>query len=352
LNLEDLGWDNQQETHIAADSPDDMIIARIVAVHKERYVVRTPESVFNAEITGNLRFSANSPTDFPAVGDWVMIMTFDESLAIINEVLPRKNILERQSSGKSIEKQLIAANVDCAFIIQAVDRDFNINRIERYLAIAGVSQIEPVVLLSKIDLISDGDLQKMVTDINERHPGLEVICFSNTDERGYSDLNQRLEAGKTHCFLGSSGVGKSTLVNHLLGKELIQTREISTSTGKGKHTTSHRELFLLENGSIVIDTPGMREVGVIESVEESFDLIHELSANCRYADCSHIHEDGCAILDALERNEIHESSYENYLKMRKEAAHFQASSIEKRQKDKEFGKMIKQVLKHKKRNKF
>ena len=199
---------------------------------------------------------------------------------------------------------------------------------------------------------SKSELEQKVQQIKKRHNDLSILSISNKTKEGLTDFENFLESGKTYCFLGSSGVGKSTLINLLLGKDRMETSEISESTGKGKHTTSHRELFILENGSMVVDTPGMREVGVMEGVEDSFDHMAELAGSCKYSDCSHTNEDGCAILDAVENHTIGSAAYNNYLRMLRETAHYSSTVAEKRRKDKKFGKIIKQVLKHKKRNKF
>ena len=322
-----------------------------MAVHRERYVIKSPDGEYDAEITGNLRFSAESSSDFPVVGDWITFSVFDGSLAIIYSILPRLSILERQAVGKSGEKQLIAANVDYSFIVQSLDQDFNINRLERYLTLSLTSDITPILLLSKTDLIDKKELSNKIDTIHKRHSGLRILHFSNNTKEGYEEIENELQKGKTYCFLGSSGVGKSTLINHLLGEQMMKTRTISESTGKGKHTTSHRQLFILKNGSIVIDTPGMREVGVIDTSEDSFDTISELSVKCKFSDCSHTNELGCEVLAAIDDGRIDEASYQNFMKLQREAAHFQSTLAEKRQKDKKFGKIYKQIIAYKKKNK-
>ncbi|WP_297093679.1 ribosome small subunit-dependent GTPase A [uncultured Draconibacterium sp.] len=329
-------------------------LARVITVHKERYIIQSETSVLKAEITGNIRFAAQSAADFPTVGDWVRFMPMDNENAIILEVLPRFSKLERQAIGKYGDVQLIAANVDVAFIVQAVGHDYNPNRLERYLSVCYAGKIQPVLVLSKTDLVEERECKKLIDDVKKRIKNIKTIALSNETKQGLDLLKNELEAGKTYCFLGSSGVGKSTIINHLLNREALETRSISESTSKGRHTTSHRELFVLETESIVIDTPGMRELGVTDSadaLEMTFDAISDLTSDCKFSDCSHTNESGCAMLSALESGELSEDAYENYQKLKREQEHFSSTVYEKRQRDKEFGKMIKSVLKEKKRSK-
>ena len=355
MTLENLGYNINLENYRKDQRLESFNVGRVVSEHKERYVVRTTENEYDAEIIGNLRFSANERSDFPAVGDWVAISEYDENKALIHSVFPRKTIIERQAVGKQGEKQIIATNIDFAFIVQAVDMDFNINRIERYLTICNTSKVRPFIILNKIDLINDIVLTKMISEVQERVKQVPVIAISNETKKGIERLKERIEIGKTYCLLGSSGVGKSTLLNNLSGKQLMKTNSISTSTNKGRHVTSHRELIVLENGGILIDNPGMREVGIADStngIEMTFDEIFELSKNCKFKDCTHTDEIRCAVLEAVESGEIDKASYENYLKMEREKEHFESTVAERRKKDKDFGKMIKNYKKDKKLKKY
>ncbi|QIA08303.1 ribosome small subunit-dependent GTPase A [Draconibacterium halophilum] len=329
-------------------------LARVITVHKERYIIQGGTSVFKAEITGNIRFAAQSGADFPTVGDWVRFTPMDDENAIILEIFPRFSKLERQAVGKHGDIQLIAANVDVAFIVQAVGHDYNPNRLERYLAVCYAGNIQPVLVLSKTDLIEESECKELLDDVKKRIKNIKTIALSNETKQGFDLLKKELEAFKTYCFLGSSGVGKSTIINHLLDKEVLETRSISESTSKGRHTTSHRELFVLENDSIVIDTPGMRELGVTDSsdaLEMTFDAISELTSECKFSDCNHSNKTGCAVLAAIESGELSEEVYQNYMKLKREQEYFSSTVYEKRQRDKEFGKMIKLVLSEKKRSK-
>ena len=355
MTLEDLGYYIELENYRKDKSLDTFSVGRVISEHKERYVVKTIEKEYDGEIIGNLRFSAKSRSDFPAVRDWVAISEYDDDKVLIHSVFPRKSIIERQAVGKQGEKQIIATNIDYAFIVQAVERDFNINRIERYLTICNTSKVKPIIILNKIDLINDTELLKLITTVQERIKQVPVLPISNESQKGIERLKESIEKGKTYCLLGSSGVGKSTLLNNLSGKQLMKTNSISTSTNKGRHVTSHRELLVLENGGILIDNPGMREVGIADStdgLEITFEAIIELSKDCKFKDCTHTTEVDCAVLKAVESGEIDKSSYENYLKMEREKEHFDSTVAEKRKKDKDFGKMVKNYKKDKKLNKY
>ncbi len=355
MNLEDLGYNNQLEKFRIDNNLNSFEIGRVVAEHKERYSIRTTKGEFEAEITGNMRFTAKSREDFPAVGDWVALTTYESDFAIIHKILPRFSIIKRQAVSQFGEIQIIAANIDYAFLVQAVDRDFNINRLERYLTICNSSKVSPIIVLSKIDLINEHQISEILENIKVRIKNIPVLAISNESQDGYDTIKMTIEKGKTYCMLGSSGVGKSTLLNNLSGRTIMKTDAISDSTNKGRHVTSHRELIVLENGGILVDNPGMREVGITDStsgLEITFDRIVCLSQNCKYKDCTHTNETGCSVLEAVEKGEIDKASYENYLKMEREKAHFESTVAERRKKDKEFGKFLKNYKKDIKKNKY
>lgn len=355
MTIQDLGYTKTIADYRTEQNLDSFEIGRIISEHKERYIVKTAKNEFDSELIGNLRFTAEDRYDFPAVGDWVAISEYDENKALIHAIFPRKSILERQAVGKSGRIQIIAANIDCGLIVQAVDRDFNLNRLERYLTICNASKIKPVIVLSKIDLISKPELESIFGQINQRIKNIPIISVSNQTTKGYDTLNTIIEKGKTYGLLGSSGVGKSTLLNSISGKSQMETGEISASVNKGRHITSHRELVVMENGGILIDNPGMREVGITDStsgLEITFETIIEYSQNCRFKDCTHIHEQGCAVLEAIENGEIDKDSYANFQKMEREKMHFESSAEEKKRKDKDLGKMIRNVQKQRKQNKY
>jgi ribosome biogenesis GTPase / thiamine phosphate phosphatase len=237
-------------------------LARVIVEHKERYLVQNNQAVFKGEIIGNLRYSANSREDFPAVGDWVRISMMDKETAIILEVLPRFNKLARKAVGKTSDIQIIAGNIDHAFIVQSVGQDFNLKRIERYLIICRSSGIDTSIILSKTDLIDSIELEDLVQQLKKRVKEIPIIPLSNETQSGIDQLNKMMMPYQTYCFLGSSGVGKSSIINNLIPEQVLKTNTISYSTSKGRHTTSHRELIILPNKSMVIDTPGMREIGL------------------------------------------------------------------------------------------
>ena len=351
MTLEDFGYNEKLKTYRKVNNLDNFDIGRIISEHKERYIVRTSAKEYDSEITGNLRYTANSRSDFPAIGDWVAVSEYDDDKALIHAVLPRKSVIERQAVGKYGEKQIIAANIDTAFIVQASDRDFNINRMQRYLTICNTSKIDAVLILSKIDLITDEELNSLVDEVRARIKEVTLIAVSNQTGMGIESLKDLIVSGKTYCLLGSSGVGKSTLINTLAGSQMMETDFISESTGKGRHITTHRELFILENGGILIDNPGMREVGITDSsagIERTFDMITEFSASCKFANCTHTTESGCAVLEAVNNGRIERSTYENYLKLERERKYFELTSVDKKKRDKHFGKMMKNFKKMRK----
>jgi ribosome biogenesis GTPase len=348
MKLEELGYNDKLEKSRMENNLQDFEIGRVISEHKERYTVKTDKGEFEAEITGLLRFTSKSREDFPAVGDWVALTIHDSDFSIIHGILPRYSVISRQAVGKFGEIQIIATNIDYALLIQAADRDFNINRLERYLTICNSSNISPVIILTKTDLIDERQISEIMENITSRIKDVPVIAISNESGAGYEQIHAIIEKSKTYCMLGSSGVGKSTLMNNLSGKSFMRTGSISTSTNKGRHITSHRELIILENGGILIDNPGMREVGIVDSTSGlaiTFDLIMQYSKNCRFKDCTHTNEAGCSVIEAVENAEIDSASYENYLKMQREKEHFESTVVERRKKDKDFGKMLKNYKK-------
>jgi ribosome biogenesis GTPase len=263
-------------------------------------------------------------------------------------VLPRRSVLERQTVGKFGEKQIIAANIDVALIIQSLDNNFNFNRLERYLTMCYSAKIEPVMVISKIDLSTENDIKNAVNKLRSREKKVRYILLSNLTHQGLDQISDLLQKGITYCVVGSSGVGKSTLINNLLKKNILKTGQISQSTNKGRHVTDHRELFVLENGGIVIDTPGMRELGITddsEGIKTTFQEIYDRSLKCKFPDCTHVNESGCAVIEALNDGIIDKASLDNFRKLQMEQVRFQTTIAEKHKKDREFGKMLKNYKK-------
>jgi ribosome biogenesis GTPase len=345
MTLKELGYDRIFHETIEPVKSGEFTPARVIAVHKDGCVVQGEQGTARAEITGRLMFTAASPLDYPAVGDWVTVQVFSgEGFAVIHEILPRKSLLTRKTAGKRIELQLIAANVDTALIVQSLDAGYNLRRLERYLTMAYESRVQPVVLLSKCDLLAAEVLQERVAAVRALKPDLQVVAYSAVTGAGLKGVAELLHPAETFCLLGSSGVGKTTLLNSFLGEERFATRVVREKDDKGRHTTSSRQLLRLQTGALVIDTPGMRELGNIAvraGLQETFSEIAELGALCRYSDCSHTREHGCAVLAALKEGRISLQRYENYLKMSKESAYHALSYLEKRRQDKDFGKMVK-----------
>ncbi|TAK51730.1 MAG: ribosome small subunit-dependent GTPase A, partial [Bacteroidetes bacterium] len=289
IKLEDLGYTEFFDLQWKSLELKNSLVARVIAEHKAAYKVMSSNGEYLARIMGKQMFSATKRVDYPAVGDWVVITELDKEKAIIHNILSRKTILKKKYSDKQ-DAQIIATNIDIAFIIEALGRDFNLNRFERYFVLANEGGIKPTIILNKSDLVSEIELSQRIDQIKNRFDNTDIISTSTITDPGLNELANYITKGKTYCFLGSSGVGKSSLINKLLKKDTIKTQEISESSGRGKHTTTTREMYFIENGGIVIDNPGTREVGIADAgsgIENVFDEITLLSKECRYADCTH-----------------------------------------------------------------
>lgn len=356
MKLEDLGFSDWFRERLGDSKSLDYSLARVIAVNKDNYIIRNEEAEVPAEVTGKMMYGAQSSLDLPTVGDWVFVQFFNENtFAIIHEILPKKSLLKRKVAGKKIEHQLIASNIDIAFIMQSVEFDFNLRRLERYLTMVNESNIQPVILLSKRDLISPEDLEKEIIAIKSMNSGYDIIAFSNKTGEGLEDIQKLLKRGKTYCLLGSSGVGKTTLINKLIGANMFATDAIREKDGKGRHVTARRQMVILEQGGLIIDTPGMRElgnIGVDTGLGKTFMDIVNLAQDCRFKNCAHMNEPGCAVTEAVKNGELPAKRYQNYLKIRKESEFHEMSYLEKRNKDKKFGKMVKSVMKDKKKEKM
>lgn len=262
--------------------------------------------------------------------------------------MPRKTFLRRKRAGEGVDFQMIAANIDIAFVVQSCHFDFNLRRLDRYLVMATDGRVEPMVLLTKTDLISHDELEQTLAAIRRSGVTARMLTLSNVTGAGFNEFRRILMPGRTCCLLGSSGVGKTTLINRLTGHDTFDTKVVSAS-GEGTHATARRQLIILEQGAMLIDTPGMRELGLLDAaagVDQSFEDISALSANCRYADCSHGQEPGCAVLSAIAKGDISEDRYHSYLKLKKESEYHAMSYADKRKKDRAFGRFIKSVTKH------
>ncbi len=349
--LLDLGFNLAIENHIKSKDLGDFEIGRIIRESKKKYVVKTSHRSFHSRISGKLRHHAQSRADYPAVGDWVALSVQDDD-AIIHHILPRQTIIERQAIGRFGKKQTIATNVDVAFIMQDITYDFNLNRLDRLVAIAFASNIQPVIILTKIDIAEDKELEQKTNDVSNRFTDVNIMKLSNKSLEGFQNIVSAIEYGKTYCFIGASGAGKSSLINNLLGEKVMLTKSLREKSNKGQHTTSHRELFILPNSGILIDTPGMRELGIAESqasLESTFEKIFEIANSCKFNDCSHTNEPKCAVKNAVKKGKIEQSFLDNFHKMKIE---LEAFELNKRGiKDKDQQKRLKSDIKQRKSQK-
>lgn len=346
--LNKLGWDEWFAATAQNNGLTEHRLARVVAVDRERFLVINESGEFRARLAGRFLYLNANPIDLPCVGDWVCIQHNDgDDFGIIHDVVPRRSFIRRKAAGDTIEHQMIAANIDVALIVQSCRYDFNINRLERYLVMVRNGQVDPVIVLTKTDMVSPETLRNFMDDIRSAGITAEVIALSNITGEGIDDVRDILQSGKTYCLLGSSGVGKSTLINRLIGRQRLETKMVS-GTGEGRHTTVRRELIVLDSGAMLIDNPGMREFGMLgaeEGIGSSFADIYELAAHCKYGDCSHSNEPGCAVLRAIDEGRLQRAHFQNFIKLRSEAEFHDLSYGEKRNRDKAFGRFIKSVKK-------
>lgn len=339
-DMKKLGFSEDLSNLASEFIKDGQSIARVTEVNKNSYIVSTGIHEMIAELTGKFLFDAQSATDLPTVGDWVTIQALDNfSFAILHSILPRRTILKRKESGKRVEFQLIAANIDFGLVMQPADQ-LNFKLIDRYLVMLFECNIEPIVIISKIDLLSAQQLDLLKSDLSKLRT--QFILISNTLDKGTDELYGKLIPFKTYCLLGKSGVGKTSLLNALLHDKTLKVNEIREKDGRGRHTTVRRQLICLDSGSIFIDTPGMRELGNFEinaGLEMTFDDVLSHAQDCRFKDCTHTHETGCAILQAVKDGEIDIDRYNNFLKLKKESVFYEMSFLERKKKDKSFGKL-------------
>lgn len=323
--LHTYGWNEHWSLMAASISQlgKALVPARITAQFSKQYRIITQEGEQSAIVTGKYEYEAGSKSDFPAVGDWVMVEPLQgESRAVIHQLLPRKSAMTRREAGSVPDEQIIAANMDTVFIINALNKDFNVRRIERYLIAVWESGAAPVVLLTKADLCESPEV--CVAEVEAVAPGVPVHAVSSLTNQGKEQLQAYLVSGNTVAITGTSGAGKSTLLNWLSGQELQRVHGIREEDARGRHTTTHRELFVLPEGAIMVDTPGMRELQLWDS-EEGFEAafadISALAQQCRFHDCGHETEAGCAIQEALQEGTLDANRYANYKKTERELAY-------------------------------
>lgn len=352
-DLKSIGYSDWFKSRVDDEKIAAHGVARVVSVHKDSYTVTKGGGEVFAELSGNLLYCTESASELPTTGDWVYADFYDEDThAIIYGVFPRKSLLKRKTAGKLVDFQLIAANIDVAFIIQSLNDNFNLRRLERYLVMVNETGIEPIILLSKCDLLTKEEVNEIKKTVLSVAPKTTILEFSNLNGDNIDSIISLLKNEFSYCLLGSSGVGKTTLLNSIIGDEKFETKSVSKIKSKGRHTTTSRQLVRLKNGAMIIDTPGMRELGgmsVDDGLDETFSEILKLLQNCKFSNCSHTNEKGCAVLAAIKTGELSEQRYNSYLKMKKESDFNQMSYLEKRNKDKSFGKLVKSTMKSKQR---
>jgi ribosome biogenesis GTPase len=350
MQLETLGWDSHFDESFQEYKSQNLLPARIAREHRSQYLAYSELGELSAKVRGKLRFEAGSKENMPAVGDWVAVRLLDgDSRAVIYGVLPRKSAFLRKVAWVKTESQVLAANVDVVFLVMGLAKNFNLRRLERYLTLAWESGAMPVVLLNKADLCEDVDSR--VAAVGGVAFGVPIYAISAKNGTGLDVVTDHIGSGRTAALLGSSGVGKSTIINRLLGTERQATGDVRESDGLGRHITTSRELVVLPAGGVVIDTPGMRELQMWadeESLKGSFDDIEILAEGCRFRDCTHESEPGCAVLQAVEDGGLEAKRVTSYKKLRRELAVLatrkdQRAKLDMKGKQKQLAKRIRQM---------
>ncbi len=354
MNLIELGWNDYFAALFEPFGREGLSPARVVIQHRDRCLAAGESVDALAEVSGRFRHLAKGLADYPTVGDWVALEPFGRRRAIIHAVLERRSAFIRKTAGELTEAQVVAANVDTVFLVTGLDGDYSRRRIERYLTAAWDSGASPIIVLNKSDLRED--LAAVVADVDTVALGTPVVALSARDGSNLDALRMFLEPGKTAALLGSSGAGKSTLINRLLGEERLRTAAVREDDSRGRHTTSHREIVVLPGGALLIDTPGMRELQLWTdetSLGHSFEDVERLAAGCRFVDCTHADEPGCAVREAVAEGRLDAGRLESYLKQRRELRQLALKQDKRarRQSEKAFSKMVAATMKDVKKRK-
>jgi ribosome biogenesis GTPase / thiamine phosphate phosphatase len=323
FDLDALGWNQFFAEAFEPFAEQGLVPARAVVEHRGEYRLYTEDGEVVGAVTGRFRHGARGRTDFPSVGDWVAVKpSSDVGRMAIHAVLPRKSKFARKMPGGIADEQVVAANVDTVLLVTALDKDFSLHRLERYLVLAWESGASPVIVLNKADLCED--VPSQVREVEGIAPGVPIHVTSVRIEEGLDALSDYLRPGQTVALLGSSGVGKSTLINHLVGEDIMRTGDVRERDHRGRHTTTHRELILLPQGGLLMDTPGMREIQLwdaAEGMEEGFDDVEQLAAKCAFADCAHETEPRCAVQAAIAAGALSADRLESYRRLQRELEH-------------------------------
>lgn len=354
--LLDLGWDEKYESEFSQLREDGYEPARVIAEHRGRYVVAGAAGELSAEVTGRFMHTAIVGSEYPKTGDWVAVTVYPaEQKALIHSVLARRSCFSRKAVGRDTIEQVLASNVDTIFIVQGLDNNYNPMRLLRYLTSLQNTGIKPVVVLNKADL--NPDAEKIAKETAELVAPVPAFAISAKNNEHLEKIKEFMGPSRTSVFTGSSGVGKSTILNALAGRELAAVQEVRLDDSRGRHTTVARQLYILEGLGLIIDTPGIRELQLWATEDESddpkFEIINEYAAKCKFRDCAHENEPGCAVKEAAGTGAIPEEILKSYFKLKKELE-FVAAKVDenaaylRKKKEKKFGKMVKNVIKSKK----
>lgn len=332
--LQRYGWNSFFDHAFSAFAAEGLIPGRVIAQLRNSYTLKTEQGDLSAHLAGKVRYYARGTEDLPAVGDWVAVRSTGDGAARIEQILQRQTQFVRKAPGERTEQQVLAANVDAVFLVSGLDNDFNLRRIERYLVLAAESGARPIIVLNKADLCDD--VEQRIHEVESVASAIPIVAMSALYDQGLDAFEKHLPERSTAVLLGSSGVGKTTIINHLMGGEIRATQSVRESDSRGRHTTSHRELMMLGWGAMLIDSPGLRELqlwGDAQSVQDTFQDITELAASCRFSDCSHNSEPGCAVNQALKDGDLDPDRYDSYIKLQREISYLKRKEDPKEQRN-------------------